>query len=139
MPCRRVDVFHSSPYRIKLLCSEVLESSGSVKQNGGGVNPDGHSDGAHSDKTQHIAAITHVVMRQVAANHQEQLRQIAANMLPLLVGSFRVAAFRSSAQRRRWGMVSNQMTGFQVSESRHKSRSAERIKLDDDGRTERAF
>jgi hypothetical protein len=37
------------------------------------------------------------------------------------------------------GMVSNQMTGFQIPESRQKVRSAERIKLDDDGRTERAF
>jgi hypothetical protein len=29
--------------------------------------------------------------------------------------------------------------GFQVSESRQKSSSPERIKLDDDGRTDRAF
>ena len=78
-------------------------------------------------------------MQQVAANHREQLRQIAANMLPPLVGFCRVAALGSSAQRTRWGMVSSKMTGFQVAESRHKSRSAERIKLDDDGRTERAF
>jgi hypothetical protein len=37
------------------------------------------------------------------------------------------------------GMVSNQMTGFQIPESRQKVRSAERIKMDDHGRTERAF
>jgi hypothetical protein len=37
------------------------------------------------------------------------------------------------------GMVSNQMTGFQIPESRQKVRSAERINLDDDGRIERAF
>ena len=37
------------------------------------------------------------------------------------------------------GMVSNQMTGFQIPKSRQKIRSAERIKLNDDGRTERAF
>jgi len=37
------------------------------------------------------------------------------------------------------GMVSSKNQGFQVSESRNKSRSPERIKLDDDGRTDRAF
>jgi hypothetical protein len=37
------------------------------------------------------------------------------------------------------GMVSSKINGFQVSESRQKSRSTERIKLDDDGRTERAI
>jgi hypothetical protein len=37
------------------------------------------------------------------------------------------------------GMVSSKNQGFQVSESRQKSRSPERIKLDDDGRTDRAF
>jgi hypothetical protein len=37
------------------------------------------------------------------------------------------------------GMVSNKITGFPIPESRHKSRSPERIKLDDDGRSERPF
>jgi hypothetical protein len=37
------------------------------------------------------------------------------------------------------GMVSNKMTGFQIPESRHKSRSIERIKLGDDVRSERPF
>jgi len=37
------------------------------------------------------------------------------------------------------GMVSSKNQGFQVSESRQKSSSPERIKLDDDGRTDRAF
>jgi hypothetical protein len=36
-------------------------------------------------------------------------------------------------------MVSNIITGFPIPESRHKSRLAERIKMDDHGRTERAF
>jgi hypothetical protein len=36
-------------------------------------------------------------------------------------------------------MVSSKNQGFQVSESRQKSRSPERIKLDDDGRSERPF
>jgi hypothetical protein len=36
-------------------------------------------------------------------------------------------------------MVSRKNQGFQVAESRQKFRSIERIKLDDDGRTERAF
>ena len=37
------------------------------------------------------------------------------------------------------GMVSSKNQGFQVSESRQKSSSTERIKLDDDGRSERPF
>jgi len=37
------------------------------------------------------------------------------------------------------GMVSNKITGFPIPESRHKSRSPELIKLDDDGRSERPF
>jgi hypothetical protein len=37
------------------------------------------------------------------------------------------------------GMVSNKITGFPIPESRHESRSPERIKLDDDGRSERPF
>ena len=38
----------------------------------------------------------------MAVNLQERLRQIAANVLPLLVAFCRAAAFRISAQRRRW-------------------------------------
>jgi hypothetical protein len=37
------------------------------------------------------------------------------------------------------GMVSSKNQGFQVSESRYKSRSTERIKLSDYGRSERPF
>jgi len=37
------------------------------------------------------------------------------------------------------GMVSSKMTGFPIPESREKSRSTERIKLGDDGRSERPF
>jgi hypothetical protein len=37
------------------------------------------------------------------------------------------------------GMVSSKNQGFRIPESRQKSRSSERIKLDDNGRTERAF
>ena len=37
------------------------------------------------------------------------------------------------------GMVSSKNQGFQVSESRQKSRSTKRIKLYDDGRSERPF
>jgi hypothetical protein len=37
------------------------------------------------------------------------------------------------------GLVSCKNQGFQVSESRHKSRSPERIKFHDDGRSERPF
>jgi len=36
-------------------------------------------------------------------------------------------------------MVSSKIKGFQVSESRQDLRSTERIKLDDDGRSERPF
>jgi hypothetical protein len=36
-------------------------------------------------------------------------------------------------------MVSSKNQGFQVPESRQKSRSPERIKVDDGGRTDRAF
>jgi hypothetical protein len=36
-------------------------------------------------------------------------------------------------------MVSSKNHGFQVSECRPESRSTERIKLDDDGRSERPF
>jgi hypothetical protein len=36
-------------------------------------------------------------------------------------------------------MVSSKNQGFQVSESRQKLRLIERIKLDDDGRSERPF
>ena len=68
-------------------------------------------------------------MRQVATNLRERLRQMAANVLPLLVAFCRVAAFRSSAQRTRWGMVSIKMTGFPIPESRSKSRSIERTAM----------
>jgi len=37
------------------------------------------------------------------------------------------------------GMVSSKNQGFQVSEGRQKLRSIERIKLDDDGRSEHPF
>jgi hypothetical protein len=37
------------------------------------------------------------------------------------------------------GMVSNKITGFPIPESRQKSRSTERIKLDEIGRSERPF
>jgi hypothetical protein len=37
------------------------------------------------------------------------------------------------------GLVSSKIIGFHTSESRHKSRLIERIKLDDDGRSERPF
>jgi len=37
------------------------------------------------------------------------------------------------------GMVSSKIKGFQLSESRQKSRLIERIKLDVDGRSERPF
>jgi hypothetical protein len=37
------------------------------------------------------------------------------------------------------GMVSSKIKGFHIAESRHKSRLIERIKLDDDGRSERPF
>jgi hypothetical protein len=36
-------------------------------------------------------------------------------------------------------MVSNQINGLHIPESRHKSRSIESIKLDKDGRSERPF
>jgi hypothetical protein len=36
-------------------------------------------------------------------------------------------------------MVSNKITGFHIPESRQKFRSIERIKLDDDGRSELPF
>jgi hypothetical protein len=37
------------------------------------------------------------------------------------------------------GLVSSKINGFQVSESRQKSRLIERTKMDDDGRSERPF
>jgi hypothetical protein len=36
-------------------------------------------------------------------------------------------------------MVSNKINGFQIAESRQTFRSAERVKLDDDKRSERPF
>ena len=77
--------------------------------------------------------------RQMAATFQRSLRQKAASSLPRFAETCRVLSGRLFAFRTRKGMVSNKITGFPIPESRHKSRSPERIKLDDYGRTDRAF
>ncbi|MEI6075268.1 MAG: hypothetical protein WCS94_06830 [Verrucomicrobiota bacterium] len=69
--------------------------------------------------------------RQVAATLQPSLRQIAASLLPPFAATCRVLSGRIFAFRTRKGMVSNKITGFPIPESRHKSSSPERMKLDD--------
>jgi hypothetical protein len=68
----------------------------------------------------------------VAAKFHRTLRQIAASSLPPFAATCRVLSGRLFAFRTRKGMVSNKITGFHIPESRHKSRSIERMKLDDD-------
>jgi hypothetical protein len=70
--------------------------------------------------------------RQVAAKCHGSLRQISASSLPPFAATCRVLSGRFFAFRTRKGMVSNKITGFPIPESRHKSRSIERMKLDDD-------
>jgi len=70
--------------------------------------------------------------RQVAATFHRALRQKAASSLPPFAATCRVLSGRIFAFRTRKGMVSNKITGFPIPESRHKSRSIERMKLDDD-------
>jgi hypothetical protein len=67
--------------------------------------------------------------RQVAAIFHRSLRQKAASSLPPFAATCRVLSGRIFAFRTRKGMVSNKSTGFPIPESRHKSRSIERIKI----------
>jgi hypothetical protein len=67
--------------------------------------------------------------RQVAAKCHRSLRQTAASSLPPFAATCRVLSGRIFAFRTRKGMVSNKITGFPIPESRHKSRSIERIKI----------
>jgi hypothetical protein len=68
----------------------------------------------------------------MAATFQRSLRQKAASSLPSFAATCRVLSGRIFAFRTRKGMVSNKITGFPIPESRQKSRSIERMKLDDD-------
>jgi hypothetical protein len=68
----------------------------------------------------------------VAAKCHRSLRQKAASSLPPFAATCRVLTGLIFAFRTRKGMVSNKITGFPIPESRHKSRSIERMKLDDD-------
>jgi hypothetical protein len=52
--------------------------------------------------------------------------------LPPFAATCRVLTGLIFAFRTRKGMVSNKITGFPIPESRHKSSSIERMKLDDD-------
>jgi hypothetical protein len=67
--------------------------------------------------------------RQLAATFHRSLRQKAASPLPPFAATCRVLTGRIFAFRTRKGMVSNKITGFPIPESRHKSRSIERIKI----------
>jgi hypothetical protein len=67
--------------------------------------------------------------RQVTATFHRSLRQKAASSLPSFAATCRVLAGRVFSFRSRKGMVSNKITGFPIPESRHKSRSIERIKI----------
>jgi hypothetical protein len=69
-----------------------------------------------------------VERRLAALKSSTPINEFQHRLLPL---SFSVAIAT--------GMVSNQINGFPIPESRQKSRSFERIKLDDDGRSERPF
>jgi hypothetical protein len=66
--------------------------------------------------------------RQLAAKYHRSLRQIAASSLPPFAATCRVLSDRIFAFRTRKGMVSNKITGFPITESRHQSSSSERIK-----------
>jgi hypothetical protein len=68
----------------------------------------------------------------VATKVHRTLWQKAANLLPPFAATCRVLSGRIYAFRTWKGMVSNKITGFPIPESRHKSRSIERMKLDDD-------
>jgi hypothetical protein len=70
--------------------------------------------------------------RQVAATLQPSLRQIAASSLPPFAATCCVFSDRVFSFQTWKGMVSNKITGFPIPESRHKSRSIERMRLDDD-------
>jgi len=80
-------------------------------------------------KWRQIPATAGDKVRQVAAKCHRSLRQIAASSLPPFVATCRVLSGRISSFRSRKGMVSNKITGFPIPESRHKSRSIERIKI----------
>ena len=66
----------------------------------------------------------------------DKLRQIPCRLLSLFVAQVRLRHFDLYDRK---GMVSRKNQGFQISESRQKARSLERIKLADDGRSDRAF
>jgi hypothetical protein len=79
-----------------------------------------------------MAATAGVIRRQRAAHFRAPLQQIAANSLPPFAATCRVLSGQVFSFRSRKGMVSNKITGFPIPESRHKSSSIERMKLDDD-------
>jgi len=70
--------------------------------------------------------------RQLAAKCHRLLRQKAASSLPPFAATCRVLSDQVFSFRSRKGMVSNKINGFPIPESRHKSRSIERMKLDYD-------
>jgi hypothetical protein len=72
----------------------------------------------------------------LAAKGGKLKRQIATNSLPPFAAFGRSVSSRLFSQRTREGMVSTKITGFPIPESRQKSRLIERIKLNEDGRSE---
>jgi hypothetical protein len=79
-----------------------------------------------------MAATAGDIRWQRAAHFRSPLQQIAASSLPPFAATCRVLSGRVFSFRSRKGMVSNKITGFPIPESRHKSSSIERMKLDDD-------
>jgi len=67
-------------------------------------------------------------------------RRLAALKTSTHINGFQPALFPPLfSEANASGMVSSKHQGFQIPESRQKSRSPERIKLADDGRSERPF
>jgi len=65
--------------------------------------------------------------------------RLATNCDKFIAAFCRSVSSRDFSYRTWQGMVSNQNERLHISESRHKSRSSERIKFHDDWRTERVF
>jgi hypothetical protein len=75
-------------------------------------------------------------MRQVFESRCDKLWQICCRLLSLFAAHFHSTFFGVTNRK---GMVSSKIQGFPIPESRQKSRLIERIKLDDDGRSEHPF
>jgi hypothetical protein len=85
----------------------------------------------HCGKWRQIPATAGDKGRQMAATFHRSLRQIAASSLPPFAATCRVLSGRVFSFQTWKGMVSNKINGFPIPESRHKSRSIERMKWDD--------